>query len=255
MEPAPISPEELAATERVCRLLDVPRTERAGDWRERLDADLPDALFAPGPSFRSPDLFPYVTFERLPPDPRGTEVFSIRRHAEAVLDAFNGVVIASRETGVSPPDLVLSFGALAAWRMFGAFASPLGWAGSRAAEGAESEILDQGEMVEAGAPNIEFLPVFVRTALGEYLRAQGVARPRALLLLRPNGDRALAFNLIPGEAPNFISTPEARGMTLQRALWYLPPGYRVFGGSETTAEEIGAELLPPTSPGLFDEEV
>ena len=177
MPPQPALPteEELAATHRVDRLLDVPADARDDAWREAFLADLPLALFAFEPSFRGPDRFPYRVLRRVPPGTTSFTGGSIRHHAPEIMDALEGVAIEPREDGA---EWVLSFGDLACDRMFGELTPPPEWSGSRP-ESPPTETLQEAEEAMVGSPNLEYLPEFVRVGLGEFLRAVGVgAAPR-----------------------------------------------------------------------------
>lgn len=234
-----LTQDEFDVTGRVYRLLDVPQERRDEVWREGFLADLPRALFVFEPGFRGPDGFPYRVFRRIPEGATEFAGGSIRRHAPEIMDALEGVAVEPRENGA---DWVLSFGDLACDRMFGRFSPPLGWTTSRP-DAPVTETLQEAEEAMIGSPNIEYLPEHVRFGVGHYLRAFGVVRPRALLVMRGNGDRSLVFNLLPRDVPD----EREREAVLQRIFWYLPKGYLVLGTEDLarSADIEGVDLLPP----------
>lgn len=97
----------------------------------------------------------------------------------------------------------------------------------------------EAETVLVGQPNEEYLPGFLRAALGAMIQSVGYADPRVLLVQTPDAVRSLAFNLGP-------YTPEHEGRVrevVRRIQWCLPRGYSMIYGHDESFPFVNAARL------------
>lgn len=217
-------------SDRLAELLTVPRDGRDARWTEEFLPLIVDAPLAFASDVGTgPDGFAYVVAQRS--QSGGENVSTLRREVEGLTNAGFGVALEPQGQDAA---WVFTLGALAGFRMFGHFDEPPGWSSPVPARGVlETEILQQEETAQVGAPNEEYLPLFLRPHLGHFLKHFGVADPYVALVLRQNGtQRLLAFNIEDESVRAYLR-------------WYLPPGYGWIELDPTLVREMGVTLLPP----------
>jgi hypothetical protein len=155
--------------------------------------------------------------------PDGWPYLLVRTSAEAV-EPFARVVqwLAGRGIGlvVNPhkmvPDYVFTYGMLWNYIETGRFVIPQ-------APGPAGEIVLGPETV-MGAPSPKFLPDYVRGVLREFLKAQGFAAPRILVISTPDYKQTdLAFSL---ESLGGLA-PKDQKVLAEALAWFLPLHYSV----------------------------
>ncbi len=220
---------KLDPADRLAGLLIVPRPKRDERWsREFLVLIVDASLTFTSEVGPGPDGLPYVVAQRAASG--ASNVSTLRREVEGLTDAGFGVAL---EPQGEVAAWVFSLGSLAGFRMFGDFDEPLGWSSPTRVRGAhETEVLQEEESAQVGAPNEEYLPLFLRPHLGQFLQGSGIPEPHVALVLRQNGaQRLLAFGTEDDAICRYLS-------------WYLPPGYGVIGLDPTVVRECGVPLLP-----------
>lgn len=128
------------------------------------------------------------------------------------------------------PDYAVSYGMVWNFRERGQFltpvpASPGGT--SLKALSTKFEIKD-GQQLFAGPPSMAYLPEDVRAVLREFLKRQGVSKPKALMLSADQKDWDLAFSI------ESLGNPPAaeHGGIAEAVGWFLPAHYTVALVSE-----------------------
>ena len=141
-----------------------------------------------------------------------------------------GVVLSTTTSGLKTE---VRFGALATLRMFGNWRAPGLWSGAPAPEGL-TQIKEATEVMFA-APNFEYLPEFVRSALRVHLAAVGVLEPRVMLVYWPSQERRdLVFSVY----PELFGSRDEYQAQMHAIIWYLPDGYQILTAA-TMAKYIG----------------
>jgi len=221
------------ATSRVRVLLQTDPATRDPAWKKEVEEWLPLARFEDLGSARAAGVggLDCRSAEIAELDAPGQPFPKVATHA---LDSGCGLVLTLHQR----PALEIGFGAIATYRMFGAWRSPSGWNGRQLPTGRES--LQRSEKTKIGAPNKEYLPPFMRTAIRSYLESLGVVDPRVLLVMWPDrGDhRELAFSL----ARDHIAPP-AYSQAMRSLLWFLPEGYQCLAWEAVARFESSAAIL------------
>ena len=91
------------------------------------------------------------------------------------------------------------------------------------------QVIKGAEEVLVAQPAEHLLPQVTRAVLGEFLRINGVALPKVLLLMRLGGSdgvvsQDLAFNITPLD----FETEEWYREVMQRLAWFLPRHYSLW---------------------------
>ena len=130
------------------------------------------------------------------------------------------------------PKTEVRFGALATVRMFGNWLAPGLWSGAPRRE--DMTQIEEPTEVILSAPNLGYLPDFIRSAIRGHLAAAGVSEPRVMLVNWPSPNRRdLVFSVYP---ESFGSRDEYQAH-LRAIAWYLPDGYHVLA-AETMAKHM-----------------
>jgi len=205
------------ANARVQRILAVPTAAYDQDWALQLEEWLPRAAFGgtDGTALPGPSGFDCVHVSVSEDEATGRTFTELVSRA---LDGGYGIVVTS-EHGTA---IEVSFGALATYRMFEDWRAPPGWNGGSVEQG--REVLHRAESIVAGAPNEEYLPVFVRRALRRFLESAGVERPRVFLVVWP--ERSEHRDLVFSVERTAFATPEAYDAFMRSLSWFLPHGYQ-----------------------------
>lgn len=128
----------------------------------------------------------------------------------------------------SYPDYVFTYGMLWNFKETGLFYQTA----EQAAVG--SIEMEKGQKLHAGPPSPQYLPQYVRNIIKEFLRDQGVHRPRVLVMSSDRKHYDLAFSL---ESLGNPPTKEHQGIA-EALSWFLPPHYSVVLVSEIGLPEF-----------------
>jgi hypothetical protein len=120
------------------------------------------------------------------------------------------------------PDYVFTYGMLWHFKETGLF--------YRTADEAPVGVLEmeKGQGLHAGEPAPHYLPQYVRNIIKEFLRDQGVLRPRILVMSQDRKHYDLAFSL---ESLGNPDQKEHQGIA-EAISWFLPPHYSIVLVSE-----------------------
>ncbi len=120
------------------------------------------------------------------------------------------------------PDYVFTYGMLWHFKETGLF--------YRTADEAPVGVLEmeKGTGLHAGEPAPQYLPQYVRNIIKEFLRDQGVLRPRILVMSQDRKHYDLAFSL---ESLGNPDQKEHQGIA-EAISWFLPPHYSIALVSE-----------------------
>jgi hypothetical protein len=121
------------------------------------------------------------------------------------------------------PDYVFTYGMLWNYAMNRQFVS----AGPTPKAG-DVTIAESEDMI-IGAPSEEYLPMFVRKVLREFLNAQGMKSPRVTVL--STKDYKVVDLLFSSESLNDLKPKDFRTMS-EAIAWFLPLHYNLIIGSE-----------------------
>ena len=126
------------------------------------------------------------------------------------------------------PDYVLTYGMVWNFKVRQRFLSPLN-------PGSPSQVeYTLKNLVHAGTPTEEYLPLFVRQILREFFRDQGVLAPRILLLSQDRKNYDLAFS-----AESLGNPPSLEWQGIAEAIsWFLPAHYSILIVSEKDLPEF-----------------
>lgn len=123
------------------------------------------------------------------------------------------------------PDFVFTFGMIWHFRQTGLFFQPA----AQTVSSGQLEIKPDTEVL-AGSPSEEYLPASVKKVLRDFLRDQGLLRPR-ILLMSPDGSGEhydICFSL-----ESLGNPPEKEHQGIGEAIsWFLPPHYSLVLISE-----------------------
>ena len=229
---------DLAKTGALYELISVPKSDRDEDWNTAFLANLPAASFRCGNPqiIQGPDGFP--NFQLFLPEPNvGYQCYVIdKMKDDFLLDRGLGVVINPTSTG---PDWVLSYGDVLNYHLNHEFYAT---GETPFSKQLSDEVLQSKQEVMIGQPSELLLPRLTRNVLREYFISNGIASPKAMLMMRrlANGagiSQDLAFNITP---QNFDNEETYRSV-MQRLAWFLPRHYSFVGMRE---ESVGNGFMP-----------
>jgi len=217
---------------RLKKLLTTDLPKRDASWERKLASWLPRALFdviaVPEPVLGTLDYLPVSLVD-----------------GNAIGQTFADIVDRALQSGLGItvavggiPAVQMSFSVLATYRMFKNWRSPIGWNGGPVSNG--SEIIRRSEVIRTGAPNEEYLPLFIRAAIRRHLESVGVKQPRVLLVMWPerSNHRDLAFSI---RRADFA--PQVYAGLMQSLMWFLPEGYQCIAWEAVEASEASAVPL------------
>jgi hypothetical protein len=227
---------DLAKTDTLHKLVQTPPEQRNDLWADLFLDNLAGASFQCGDPqvITGPDGYPY--FQLFLPKP-GVEFqcFAIENMTSAfLLENGIGVVVNPSATGA---DWVLTYGNIVNYHLHKSFyTTEHSFATER-----HNEVLTEDEQVMVGQPSEELLPGHTRAILREYLKANGVATPKILLMMRTiNGEpiQDIVFNITQSD---FENEEHYKGM-MTSLRWFLPQHYSYVGMDERTFGEAFADL-------------
>ena len=198
-------------------LLQLPESKRDDQWELDFLALIPQAKVqvAEEQAKAGPDGWPYLLVRS---GPQGDQPFL------QVLEwaATRGIGLALN-THKMLPDYVFTYGMLWNYAMNRQFVTkgPTPKAGSVI-------IADNEEMI-VGAPTEQYLPMFVRKVMREFLAAQGMQAPQVTVL--STVDYKVVDLLFSSESLNDLKPKDFRSMG-EALSWFLPLHYNIIIGSE-----------------------
>jgi len=155
---------DLAQTQALAELFEVPRESREDAWRRQFYAAVPDAtLVCFEPQVRQgPDQFPY--FELAIPDPGPVTPFCVTHILDVVLDNGFGIAIFGDSSRSAGPEWVFTYGSLLSYSLYGDFD------GDPNVKPSVEEPAGEQRRVLIAAPSETYLPARACKALGDYMR-------------------------------------------------------------------------------------
>lgn len=217
---------DLAKTDTIFKLIQTPSAERNDLWNDMFLENLAGASFRCGDPqvITGPDGYPY--FQLFLPEP-GVEFqcFVIEHITPAFLmENGLGVVINPSESGA---DWVLTYGDIVNLHLRNEFYT----AEHPFAKDRGSEVIEEEEKVMIAQPSEDLLPHHTCTVLREYLKANGIATPKVLLMMRDNDGKPtqdIVFNITQS---NFQQEEDYQGL-MGSLRWFLPLHYSYAGMEE-----------------------
>jgi hypothetical protein len=120
------------------------------------------------------------------------------------------------------PDYVFSYGMIWSFKETGYFYQPAPTVKDGRVE------FENVTLKQAGDAVASYLPVYVRTILRDFLREQGILRPKILVISQDGKNYDLAFSL-----ESLGNPPAAEHLGIGEAIaWFLPPHYSLVLVSE-----------------------
>ncbi|WP_051224154.1 hypothetical protein [Flavobacterium tegetincola] len=228
---------DLEKTSIIQNLVQIPKNDRDEKWEKSFLENIGEASFRCGEPqvITGPDGYPY--FQLFLPEPNTSfQCYVIRNMKDDfLLNLGYGVVINPSESGV---DWVLSYGTIVNFSLNNEFYTPTETSFSKK-QGYEK--ISSNEKVMVGQPSEKLLPKPTRHIISEFLKANGIANPKILLMMRTmeegNVSQDLVFNFT---VKNF--NDENTFENLARSLtWYLPVHYSIVFMNE---ESFSADFMP-----------
>lgn len=164
---------------------------------------------------RGPDGWPYFYVQT---SPKATE--PVVRLLEWLTTRGIGLVVNGQK---QVPDYIFPYGMIWNWAERGQFLTPTDHA---LAPGTIE--LKAGQQIMAGSPSQSYLPLYVRQLLDEFLKGQGIAEAKVLMISHDKKHYDLAFSL-----ESLGSPPDHEHRGIAEALaWFLPQHYSLMLVSE-----------------------
>ncbi|MCB0649312.1 MAG: hypothetical protein KDC49_21730 [Saprospiraceae bacterium] len=220
---------DLKKTDILHRLVRVPKEDRNEEWQQRFLENVSEASFRCGEPqvIVGPDGFPY--FQLFLPEPNKAFQCFVISHLknDCLLDAGIGVVI---NPGSEDADWVFSYGDILNFHLNQTFYTN---EGSLFSKKTESEVLSVAEEVLVAQPSEKLLPDFVRKLLADFLKRNGINKPRIALMMRNQEDEIgvtqdLVFNVTQADFQN----EDTYHYVMQAIAWHLPRHYSFIGLDE-----------------------
>ncbi len=205
------------------QLLEVPQDDRDEQWEQEFFKKLPQVQFEflQDSPIEGPDGMPYLA----------VKVVDKGEDSDKVLDWLGekGVGLAinpNKET----PDYVFSYGMIWNYLLNGEFltASDDDFSGGRDLK------VEPGQEMMAGTPSEAYLPPHVRSLFKEFLKQQGVHKPRVVMLSQDGKNYDLCFSL---ESLGNPPQEEWQGI-LEAFSWFFPMHYSFSILSENVIQGI-----------------
>ena len=204
-------------------LLAIPNEKRDQSWEKSFFSILPQAQFEllHSTPVEGPDAKPYL-------------VVKITKKGEPAHKILSW--LGQKGVGLtinpdkSPPDCILSYGMIWNYLANGHFLT-----NTQQSEKTRQDFhLQKGQKMMAASPSEVYFPTHVRKLFGEFLRDQGVLRPRVLMLSMDSKNYDLCFSL---ESLGNPPKEEWQGI-LEAFSWFFPLHYSLCILSETFIQGI-----------------
>ncbi len=169
---------------------------------------------------RGPDGWPYFYVQT---SPKAAE--PVIRLLEWLSTRGIGLVVNGQK---EMPDYIFPYGMIWNWAERGQFLTPTDQVSGGTIE------LKAGQQILAGSPSQDYLPIYVRNILDEFLRGQGITESKILMISHDKKHYDLAFSL-----ESLGSPPEHEHRGIAEALaWFLPQHYSLMLVSEKGLPEF-----------------
>jgi hypothetical protein len=206
----------MARTLDLNNLVHQPDEARNNDWERAFFHALIDAKVQVGqvePQV-GPDGWPYLYVQTGPKASEPTV-----RILEWLSSRGIGMVINGQK---EIPDYIFTYGMIWNWKERGEFLSASPPAPTGKVE------LKAGDEIVAGAPTPDYMPIYVRKILHQFLRSQGVKEPKILVISQDAKHYDLCFSI-----ESLGSPPDHEHRGIAEALaWFLPQHYSLILISE-----------------------
>lgn len=219
---APQRQYDIGKTQALYELLKAPDSQRNESWRNAVFSVVTDAPLALAKTqmVQGPDGFPY--FVLLIPD-EGMEFspVTLLDVVEHVTDNGLGCIILDNENKLEEALYVFPFGDMFSLRHYGNFIGDKLDQEELAKHGGKGSESIQGGEVLLGAPSVQFLPEYARTAIGHYMRqVYGIESPSVALMVHVHSapSRNLVFNI----DQQLFKAKEDYINAIRRMRWFLP---------------------------------
>ncbi len=226
---------DLEKTRSIYELIKTPYGDRDTAWQEGFLQNVSQASFKCGdPQVTSgPDGFPY--FQLFLPEPNQQfQCYVIdRMKDDFLLNLGYGVVI--NPIG-EQPEWVFTYGDIVNLHINHVFYTHEQTAFSK---NGPDEVIQEKEEVLIGQPSEYILPAATRQILSGFLQAQGINKPKVVLMQRKDKttnaiSQDLVFNITPD---NFTNEEDYRAV-MQHLAWFLPRHYAYAGMRESALPEF-----------------
>jgi len=228
---------DLKKTESIYQLVQVPHNKRDIHWQKSLLENLAQASFRSGDPqvIKGPDGFPY--FQLFLPEPgQSFQCFVIEKMKDDfLLQSGFGVVLNPTSSQV---DWVLSYGDIVNFHLNKQFYTVEETPFSKATT---DEVIQKDEQIMIGQPAETLLPQQTRQLLSNLLKANGLAEPKVLLMMRHAKDGAVAQDLVFNITPQTFAHEALYKSVMRSISWYLPRHYSFVGMDEKT---VGDGFMP-----------
>jgi hypothetical protein len=210
---------DMAKTAMLHKLFALPKERRDEQWVKSFTAAVADAGFRCGEPqvIQGPDGFPYFILH-LPNQYQPFQAFVIRKMKDDfLLDTGYGIVINPHGPHA---DWVFSYGDVVNLHVNGEFYTSV-----HIPEHEEAELL-HGDVSASDIPE-KYLPKQSRAVIRDFLKAQGIQNPKALLLTA-NIDGARVQRLLFDIQPKDFPTTRHFDFAMNHIAWFLPRHYKVM---------------------------
>lgn len=218
----------LETAEQLVQLFEVPRDQRSDEWVERFLAAIPSAALRCSEErvFNGPDGFLYFGLY-LPKS--GEQFTAISLENVLTFCCQEGLGVAVFGDSDEEPEWVFNYGSVWNYSIHKSFyqnpfANTIDDSSDAPKESDDTEEPAEptSESVLIAQPSEEFLPLFVRAVLMRDLHQQTVDNPAMLMMVVPNGNQYLVFNIFPEDFEK-----EHFEFIQQYIMWALPQGYAI----------------------------
>lgn len=227
---------DLAKTDTIFKLVQTPQAERNDIWNDLFLESLPAASFRCGDPqvIIGPDGYPY--FQLFLPEPGVEFQCFVIEHIKDTFLLENGLGVVINPSGTGA-DWVLTYGDILNLHLNKAFYTKE----HSFATHKEHEVLEQEEKVMVGYPSEELLPLFTRAILKEYLKSNGIATPKVLLMMR-TVDGKMTQDIVFNITKSNFSDEDTFEALMSSLRWFLPLHYSYAGMEEQLFGESFIEL-------------
>lgn len=202
------------------QILEVPDTQRDLRWEAQFFNAFTGSnvnLLFEEPQY-GPDSWPYLLVETQAETTEGEE--PVQNILRWLSDRGIGLVVNPRKEF---PDYVFSYGMIWSFRESGLFYKEVSNSGKQG-----TVQFKPSQIAHAGSPTEEYLPIYVRSIIKQFLQEQGVLNPKILVLSMDKENYDLAFSL-----ESLGNPDESEHAGIAEALsWFLPPHYSILLVSE-----------------------
>jgi hypothetical protein len=228
---------DLEKTGNIYALVKTPHADRNAAWQKSLLENLAQASFRAGDPqvIKGPDGFPY--FQLFLPEPgQSFQCFVIEKMKDDfLLQSGFGVVINPTSSQV---DWVLSYGDVLNFHLNKQFYTIEDTPFSKAHT---DEVIAKEEKILTGQPAENILPALTRKLLSNLLKANGIAEPKVLLMMRHAEDGGVSQDLVFNITPHSFAHEALYKSVMRSISWYLPRHYSFVGMDEKT---LGDGFMP-----------